>query len=624
MVTTTRGRKIATVGATLLVVLAGFLEVGEQGKAPAEPPADDPYHTEKFRGAGACMRCHTLKAGVDKEDFVLLTEYTTWRFHDKHSVAYAVLEGPRGQRILRTLHGKTEGMIDATKERSCLNCHALSFPNRLEDQLALKDGVSCESCHGPSTKWFTPHFNPSGEWRLLSGEEKYAKYGMYDVRDPARRAELCLSCHIGNAAQGKVVTHAMFAAGHPPLRSMEVSLFSDNMPRHWRLIKDVPFLRDAEARQKADLKPEERKKVDQILSAYHFATREYQQSQLTLATSAVGLRTEMQLVAERADVKAKLSAQEAEVRWPELALTNFDANTDPVQRWPELAMAHSDCYGCHHELQVPSWRQQRGYVGKPGRPQLRTWPLALAKFGVCAEDIPPSTGEPLSSRLQQLGLACSGRPFGDPARLVPAARTVFDWPQHLERLKTTKVNRLQLLKKLCALPADEYPDFESARQIVSAFQVLYTELEAKPPQDGKISKTLADLEERLNIQSLAWARKERIRLFVNLLGKVSKTEDLLKEPKSIDALNQITSQGFEEAKLDPDTRKALRSFLNTMRDQDPQKFTAALFENDQAFLKALQAINDREFEENTKKMSHYNPSAFRKTLKGLADSLPKE
>jgi hypothetical protein len=567
------------------------------------------------------MLCHTIRAGSNKEDFVLLTEYTTWRLHDKHSLAYAVLEGSRGQKILRTLHrSKPDEKIDATKERACLNCHALNFPDRIpkKPELALKDGVSCETCHGPSEKWFSPHSDASGDWRLLSGEEKYSKFGMYDVRDPVRRAELCFSCHIGNPAQGKVVTHAMFAAGHPPLRSMEASTFSDNMPRHWRLLKDVPYFQQAEARLKEEIKPEERKQMEQVVNAYRLTTKDFQQSQLTLATSTIGLRRGMQMVAERADFKAELKPAEVETRWPELGLKDFDASTDLGQRWPELAMAHADCYGCHHELQIPSWRQQRGYVGKPGRPQVRPWPMILAKLGVYPSEARPASGPSLSDRLQQLSDACSAQPFGDPRQLLPAAQTVANWPQHQEDLKNVKVNRLELLNKLSKLPEDEYPDFESARQIVSAIRVLYDEREPKAKMDSKFNTALGTLEDQLNIRSLASARQRRIRLFVKLLADVAGVQDLTKEPKLIEALDKITSQGFDEAlRLEPETRKALQQFFNTTRSQDPQELTAAFYDEKRTFLKDLEAISDEEFEANSKKMLKYDPSTFKDALKRL-------
>ena len=61
---------------------------------------------------------------------------------------------------------------------------------------------------------------------------------MIDVRNPVRRAEQCFSCHIGNVEEGKLVTHAMYAAGHPPLPSIEIESFAKQMPRHWRYLDE--------------------------------------------------------------------------------------------------------------------------------------------------------------------------------------------------------------------------------------------------------------------------------------------------------------------------------------------------------------------------------------------------
>ena len=58
---------------------------------------------------------------------------------------------------------------------------------------------------------------------------------------PSNAHKLCLSCHVGNAAQGKVITHAMYAAGHPPLPAMDIATFALNQPQHWRDAADVLF-----------------------------------------------------------------------------------------------------------------------------------------------------------------------------------------------------------------------------------------------------------------------------------------------------------------------------------------------------------------------------------------------
>jgi transcriptional regulator of acetoin/glycerol metabolism len=54
---------------------------------------------------------------------------------------------------------------------------------------------------------------------------------MRDLRDPVRRSENCLACHLGNA--DKAVDHEMIAAGHPDLY-FELAAFTAAMPRHWK------------------------------------------------------------------------------------------------------------------------------------------------------------------------------------------------------------------------------------------------------------------------------------------------------------------------------------------------------------------------------------------------------
>ena len=85
----------------------------------------------------------------------------------------------------------------------------------------MSQGVSCDGCHGPAERWLQPHAFNTKMWRALSPEEKETRFGMFNVRDPVKQAQLCMSCHVGNAAEGKVVTHAMMAAGHPPLPSLK-------------------------------------------------------------------------------------------------------------------------------------------------------------------------------------------------------------------------------------------------------------------------------------------------------------------------------------------------------------------------------------------------------------------
>ena len=163
---------------------------------------------------------------------------------------------------------------------------------------------------------------------------------MTDLWNPVRRAELCTSCHIGNADEGKVLTHAMYAAGHPPLPGIEIATFSDAMPRHWQYLKEKLIGR----------KPEEAR----LLKDYYRAP-DLEQTQLVQAGAAVSLKQSMLLLTHDAQAASRTKGDNAR----------------------NLDLASFDCYACHHDLKTPSWRQERGYSGKPGRPQFRPWPLAL-------------------------------------------------------------------------------------------------------------------------------------------------------------------------------------------------------------------------------------------------------
>jgi hypothetical protein len=54
---------------------------------------------------------------------------------------------------------------------------------------------------------------------------------MRELRDPVKRSETCLTCHLGTAT--KWVDHEMIAAGHPDLY-FELASFTAAMPKHWK------------------------------------------------------------------------------------------------------------------------------------------------------------------------------------------------------------------------------------------------------------------------------------------------------------------------------------------------------------------------------------------------------
>src|SRR5271170_2555374 len=175
----------------------------------------------KYVGPGSCSAsaCH---GGIQARDTtkVLQNEYSTWIVQDRHSRAYTVLTQPLAKRMAEILK-----IGDPTKAQKCLVCHALSVPaNERGTQFDIAEGVSCESCHGPASKWLGPH---------VQADAKHAdmvRLGLVDNKDLAVRSDRCLTCHLG--APGLEVDHEMLAAGHPDL-TFELDSFSSIEPPHW-------------------------------------------------------------------------------------------------------------------------------------------------------------------------------------------------------------------------------------------------------------------------------------------------------------------------------------------------------------------------------------------------------
>jgi len=186
---------------------------GTPGAAPAEPG--------RYIGVATCASatCHGSTVPLDVNP-VLQNEYYTWLQQDRHARAYEVLFDERSKIIAHHLRvGAPE------KAQVCLDCHALTPPaGAVAGRLEIEDGVSCESCHGPASGWVEGH--RSEGW---SRSDSVAA-GLTDLRDPAVRAEACVSCHVGDS--DRQVDHAMLAAGHPVLL-FELDNYTEAMPPHW-------------------------------------------------------------------------------------------------------------------------------------------------------------------------------------------------------------------------------------------------------------------------------------------------------------------------------------------------------------------------------------------------------
>ncbi len=205
----------------LLLVLAGAASA--QTPAPT-PRAPLPYKSaDKSMGVVNCANslCHGSVEAI-KESNVLQTEYVTWSRVDKHARSYKVLFNEQSLRIARNL-----GLPKPpSQEKICLDCHAHNVPVAQRDErFKFDDGVSCEACHGPAGKWLESHAQEGAT------HADNLKAGLYPTDDTVARAQLCLSCHFGNA--DRFVTHRLMGAGHPRM-AFELDTFTAVEPAHFK------------------------------------------------------------------------------------------------------------------------------------------------------------------------------------------------------------------------------------------------------------------------------------------------------------------------------------------------------------------------------------------------------
>jgi Cytochrome c554 and c-prime len=488
-----------------VAALAGQPRQGRSAEAPEPVPQAPAKQEFRYFGSKNCGFCHNGKPNEqfppDAKFFVKLDEYKTWDTEDKHRVAFARLTSKRGQDMAALLK------LDVTKrEAGCLGCHSAGTAeaaNRNQNTLFdPSEGVSCENCHGPYEKWGIDHTFEA--YRSKSTADR-TLLGMIDVRVPEIQANQCLSCHIGSAAEGKVVTHDMYAAGHPPLPSIEVATFTNFIPRHWWLVaeKNIP-----KAKEIAGFKP-----------------GDLEQTKLALVGAAVALKTSMKLLADEAKLSPKGPA--------------------PGEEYPDYA--RFDCWSCHHDLVRESWRQQRGYVGAPGRVPVSEWPLSLVELAIDRlgmDDPAEATADrtKLHDFTKALRDQADTRPFGRKAEMAKVADDFANWSETLVKKVAAKTYNKAIAETLLRKVVENEKakglkvDYDSARHVSWMIKLLVEELGGKLPNQVKIDAILLDLEKMLNLTIPA--------------GRKFEIENNLKE-----ALERIGA--FEPAKFQEQMEKLL-------------------------------------------------------------------
>lgn len=475
-------------GASLLTIFGALIFV-LSAPAPAQVPPRREL-TPTYDRHDRCVQCHAdLKSGAD---FVANFSAKTWQEQDKHRRAMSLLEeqAELTKRILgfplADVLAEGELREDVEREKraaveKCLRCHATWPRGHATPPVELRAGVSCQACHGPGFHWSRAH--EEKWWRTCAVEEK-ERLGQRNLRSATVKATLCASCHVGSAAEDRFVTHAMYAAGHPPLPGFELAAFTAQMPAHWRSLPEKgdfagspanPYRLTAQDRATLAQLPVDPAALRPDYRAAHYAEFDHDPAtdrvtpREVLAGGVAALRSYVDLV----DAAAVTSASEARGSWPDFALF--------------------DCRACHHELTADESSERAATRDKrrapAGRPPAPLWPIILASAAdqMLAE---PNPGDDVSATaapprldllLRRFDESLTARPFGDPPRMTAAARGLREELERLAlrvergRFDERSADRLvSLLARDRATPAGPRAsdDYDAARQLAWSIERL--------------------------------------------------------------------------------------------------------------------------------------------------------
>jgi len=127
-----------------------------------------------YVGAGKCMVCHKKE--------LMGNQFATWK-RGPHYQAYSTLQSESSIAI-----AKERGLVVAPSEASeCLICHVTLQsvpPERMAYPVELKNGVECESCHGPGKDY--------RKKTIMSDVKDARKNGLWDAGGDEG---ICLACH---------------------------------------------------------------------------------------------------------------------------------------------------------------------------------------------------------------------------------------------------------------------------------------------------------------------------------------------------------------------------------------------------------------------------------------------
>jgi hypothetical protein len=165
---------------------------------------------QQFLGPSKCVGCHDHERQAQKWQ----KEEPATLKAKAHFNTMKQLEAPKSAGWAKAI-----GLADPYDVKgACVKCHATVFRGD------ANAGVSCESCHGPSSGWNDIH-------QQKGSYQKSVAAGMKDLKDkPAAIAKTCVECHLTTDAK-------LAAAGHPTGSTFDAGA---SLPKlvHWNTAYD--------------------------------------------------------------------------------------------------------------------------------------------------------------------------------------------------------------------------------------------------------------------------------------------------------------------------------------------------------------------------------------------------
>ncbi len=129
----------------------------------------------KYVGASKCKTCHKKE--------LIGNQHGAWQ-DGAHAKAFELLKGEKAVQI-----AAEKGIAGAPHESAeCLQCHATAQgldPSQVAAKpLVPKDGIQCESCHGPGSDY--------KKKKVMADHDASVAAGMWE---PDKKEAICTACH---------------------------------------------------------------------------------------------------------------------------------------------------------------------------------------------------------------------------------------------------------------------------------------------------------------------------------------------------------------------------------------------------------------------------------------------